>query len=51
MRMNKNITKEAVLEFYKEDINYYNRKKQLCEKYNCKTRLTGLSEIVSEKRN
>jgi hypothetical protein len=44
----KNLDKEGVLEFYKTDLLYYEKYKTLSNKYKCKPRKPGLSEIVSE---
>ena len=46
--MNKKLDKEGLINFYQADLQHYETYKQLCIKYKCKTRLPGLSEVVSE---
>jgi hypothetical protein len=46
--MNKTLNKEALLHFYNTDLKHYEDYKKLCTQYECKSRLPGLSEIVSE---
>jgi len=42
------LNKVGLLEFFNADLKYYENYKNLCVKHNCKSRMPGLTEIVSE---
>jgi hypothetical protein len=48
IKVNKTLDEEGLIEFFNTDLKHYEIYKNLCIKYNCKSRMPGLSEIVSE---
>jgi len=42
------LNKDGLLEFFNTDLMHYKNYKNLCLKHNCKSRMPGLTEIVSE---
>jgi len=42
------LNQNGLLEFFNTDLKHYENYKNLCLKYNCKSRMPGLTEIVSE---
>ena len=48
IKVNKTLNKDGLIEFYYTDLKHYENYKDLCIKHKCKSRMPGLSEIVSE---